>query len=256
MRTGIICICKNEDNYIDEWVNYHLALGFDKIIIAENDDVKRLTFDNPKVVVEDFSRIESVQRKAYTALFEKYKKEFDWLLFIDCDEFLVLDGYATVADFLEGFDCEIIRISEKHFTDNDELDVIDGNYNVFDRFKTPANVPSLDTYCKSFINTKVELNGRLVRGHSIYDETMDVVNALGEPCEADRRTKKIVFERCWINHYPTKTIGEYIKQKYKRGGPNKNPHRYANWQNYFFRTNKKTDEKIEYAKKLINELSN
>ena len=57
-----------------------------------------------------------------------------------------------------------------------------------------------------------------------------------------------------MNHYPTKTIGEYIRQKYNRGGPNGNPKRYDNWENYFFRTNRKTQEKIDYANKLINEI--
>lgn len=29
MKTAIVCIAKNEDNYIDEWLKYHAKLGFD-----------------------------------------------------------------------------------------------------------------------------------------------------------------------------------------------------------------------------------
>ena len=36
MKIALVCIAKNEDDYIEEWVNYHLKLGFSKIFIYEN----------------------------------------------------------------------------------------------------------------------------------------------------------------------------------------------------------------------------
>lgn len=33
MKTALVCIAKNEDNYIDEWIEYHLMLGFDRIFV-------------------------------------------------------------------------------------------------------------------------------------------------------------------------------------------------------------------------------
>ena len=36
MRTALVCIAKWEDT-IEEWCNYHLKLGFDKIFIYQND---------------------------------------------------------------------------------------------------------------------------------------------------------------------------------------------------------------------------
>ena len=37
MKVALVCIAKNEDNYIEEWVLYHKKLGFDRIFIYEND---------------------------------------------------------------------------------------------------------------------------------------------------------------------------------------------------------------------------
>ena len=37
MKIALVCIAKNEDNYIHEWINYHLKLEFDSIFIYEND---------------------------------------------------------------------------------------------------------------------------------------------------------------------------------------------------------------------------
>lgn len=257
MRVGIIAIAKNEELYIREWVEHHLKLGFDEIIIAENDDTLLLPgiIDNPKVTIVDYCGVEGVQPIAYTELYMKNRDRFDWLLFIDIDEFVMLDGYASIAEFLKDFDCDVVRLSCKHFSDGGMLDA-DGDYRVVERFTEPYYT-KLDTFVKSFIHTRVLPADKKIYGHGIYDKMLNAKNALGEECENnDQHTFHIVYERAWINHYPTKTIGEYIRQKYDRGGPNKNPKRYSNWEMYFFRTNKKTQEKIDYANKLINDLYN
>lgn len=258
MRVGIIAIAKNEQLYVREWVEHHLDLGFDAIILADNDDDFLLPgiIDYPAVIHENYCGIDKVQTKAYTELYEKYKEDYDWLLFIDIDEFVMIDNqYKGIKDFLQHFDCDEVRISSKHFSDNDALDTI-GDYRVVERFRDPYYT-SADTFVKSFINTRVELGDRNVYGHGIYDKDLDARNALGDPCEStNQHTQRIVHERCWLNHYPTKTIGEYIRQKYFRGGPNGNPGRYSKWESYFFRINRKTQEKLDYANKMIKEIEN
>lgn len=253
-KIAIIAIAKNENLYLREWIDWHLGLGFDNIMIGPNDDEFKPLITNPKVIYEDYSGVEKVQSLAYTELYIKYRKDFDWLLFIDIDEFVMLDEhYASVAEFLEGFDCDVVRLSEKHYSDGDMLDA-DGDYRVVERFTQPYYT-SADTFVKSFISTKIELGERKIYGHGIYDKTLDARNALGDACEnTNQHTTRIVYEKAWINHYPTKTIGEYIRQKYNRGGANGNPGRYTNWEKYFFRTNRMTQEKIAYANKLIKEL--
>lgn len=37
MRTALVCIAKNEDNYIDEWIDYHKLAGFDDVFVVQND---------------------------------------------------------------------------------------------------------------------------------------------------------------------------------------------------------------------------
>ena len=252
-KVGIIAIAKNENLYLREWFDWHLGLGFDHIIIGLNDDEFKPLITNPRVTYKDYSGIDKLQTLDYTEMYQEYRDQFDWLLFIDIDEFVMLDGFDTIQDFLSGFDCDEVRISSKHFSDGDMLDT-DGDYRVVDRFTQPYYT-SADTFVKSFINTRVELGERKVYGHGIYSKDLDARNTLGDPCEStNQHTSRIVHQVCWLNHYPTKTIGEYIRQKMFRGGPNGNPKRYSDWERYFFRTNRRTREKIEYANKLINEL--
>ena len=52
MNVALVCIAKNEDNYIEEWVNYHLKLGFDKIFIYQND--WRTSLENERVEKIEF----------------------------------------------------------------------------------------------------------------------------------------------------------------------------------------------------------
>ena len=252
LRVGIIAIAKNEDLYLEEWIEHHLGLGFETIIIGLNDDEFKPPVPNPKVIYEDYSGVEKVQSKAYTELYQKYQKDFDWLLFIDIDEFVMLES-GNIKDFMTGFDCDVVRLSCKHFSDGDMLDT-DGDYRVVERFVQPYYF-SGDTFCKSFINTRVELGNRKIYGHGIYDKSLDARNALNDPCENyNQHTSRIVHEIAWLNHYPTKTIGEYLRQKWKRGGANGNPGRYTDWEKYFFRSNRKTQEKIDYANKVIKEI--
>lgn len=255
MRVGIVAIAKGEDLYLKEWIDWHLGLGFSQIMIALNDDEFKPQVVNPKVIYEDYHGVESVQTIAYRKLYKKYQKDFDWILFIDIDEFLVLDGFSTVQDFLKDYDCDIVRLSCKHFTDGDMLDT-DGDYRVMERFTEPIAVDE-DRFVKSFINTRVSVKGRKICGHGIYVDDLEARDALGNRCDnVAHRLSYVLHERAWINHYRTKTIAEYIRQKYMRGGANRNPERYSNWESYFFRTNRKTQEKLDYANKLIKRLYN
>lgn len=257
MKIAIIAIAKCEEPYIKEWIDYHLDKGFSNIIIADNDDTLVLApYASDRVIIEDYTGVEGVQPKAYNQLFAKYRKDYDWIAFFDIDEFLVIEDGRSVTEFIDSLpqDVDMIRLNCKHFTDNDELDVIDGNYNVFDRFLTPVECDK-DRFYKSFVNTKIDMGKNRILGHGIYDSNLKSIGADGKPCEWKKKADKAFLEIAWFNHFRTKTIGEYIRQKYKRGGANFNPQRYSRWREYFRVTNNLTPEKIRYAYKTIREIT-
>ena len=37
IKVALVCIAKNEDNYIQEWITYNKLIGFDDIFIYQND---------------------------------------------------------------------------------------------------------------------------------------------------------------------------------------------------------------------------
>lgn len=41
-KTAILSLAKNENWYINDWVDYHVGLGFDRIFIYDNNDIENI----------------------------------------------------------------------------------------------------------------------------------------------------------------------------------------------------------------------
>ncbi len=91
---AIAAIIKNEGEYIEEWVKYHLLVGVERIYLYDNG-----SYDNTKDVLEPYIRGGSVvyttypgagmQFRAYNDAIRKHKNECEYIAFIDADEFLM-----------------------------------------------------------------------------------------------------------------------------------------------------------------------
>lgn len=262
MKCAICAIAKNENNYIKEWVEYHLRLGFAHIYIYDNNDVdgEKISevINNKNVTIIDYRGLKGMQTKSYTSCFNDYKHLYDFMLFIDIDEFLVFeDKNMNVSEFLslkQFSNQNVIRLNWMHFTDNNQLDIVNNDYSVFNRFK--ERIPyTKDCFGKSFVRTNVTPKGG-ISAHGYCPQNFDVpaVNALGKPCKNHGCvvSDKPLYKIAWVNHYRTKTIGEYIRQKYYRGDASVDyeNNRYNNL-TYFFDTNSRNKQKIEYANRLL-----
>jgi len=107
-KVGLCCIAKDEEPYIDEWVDYHLALGFNKIIVYDNSDLEELSQwgkeKGPNVEVVPLAGV-AKQIEAYRdcALKLLHQNEFKWAAFFDVDEFLILKQHHYVGSLLERY---------------------------------------------------------------------------------------------------------------------------------------------------------
>ena len=102
LRTCVVCIAKNEDRTIQEWLNYNIKLGFDRIFLYQNNWTCNIEMDGlTKFRIDGHKK----QQIAYNNwLSSKYRKDFDWAAIIDCDEFIVLHKHKSISDFLSEFD--------------------------------------------------------------------------------------------------------------------------------------------------------
>jgi hypothetical protein len=105
VTTFAICaIALGEDLYIEEWIRFHLYLGFDRVNIYDNSAngsvvMQQMSQKYARVIVKHLPALQ-MQLTAYDHCIHSYKKESVFAAFIDIDEFIVLRKAATIRDFM------------------------------------------------------------------------------------------------------------------------------------------------------------
>jgi hypothetical protein len=204
MKVALVCIAKNEDNYIQEWIDYNLKLGFDNIFIYQND--WRMSIDHPKVTKFEVDGINK-QRECYRHFIKNYNSEYDWAAFFDVDEFLVLKKHENIKEFIIDYnDFPGIGINWVLFGNNG-LTKVSGEYSLLKRFTKRQS--SINQHIKSI----VKLNSGLVMGiHNpntfIVDVNKNQFSGPFNPSGDDNIAQ--------INHYFCKTQEEF-QEKCDRG---------------------------------------
>lgn len=261
MKIAIITISKNNEKYLDEWITYHRDIGVDKIFFLDNNTVENdsqyniikkyniCEWINLRGKTTNSSSISSFQKTYFTELFNEYKSEYDWFLFIDVDEFLYTD--MPVKTFLSQkcFENAVeILLNWKCFDDNN-LCYYEAKP-VQERFTRPyfnttcysQNFPE-NEICKCFLSNKAEIISHNI--HTVTIKTGKIKNALGEEIKENWRQTPIIHKIAYIKHYETKTIEEYIECRILSKKCNKQE--ILNRIKWFFNVNTHTPEKDRIA---------
>ena len=108
MKTAICVIIKDEHDYLKEWIDHHLNLGIDEIFLYEDYGSKshlnivkpygdRVHLNSIDIIFNSSDPDKNVintgernQIQLFNYFPQMYKDEFDWVLFNDLDEFLIL----------------------------------------------------------------------------------------------------------------------------------------------------------------------
>jgi len=208
MKIALVCIAKNEDNYIKEWVDYHKKLGFDDIFIFENNWSSDL--EDEKVITIKFNG-EVKQVSAYNTFIDRFKYDYDWAAFIDVDEFIVLKKHKNIKDFIKDYeDVEYgIAVNWVLFGNNGHDDIADDNYSVLERFTKRQE--GVNQHTKTILKLKYE-NIKMVDPHHpntiLYDTNFNKVTSALNP--------NGTIDVIQLNHYFCKTLKEF-KEKIERG---------------------------------------
>jgi hypothetical protein len=105
-HSAALCgFAKDEELYFDEWVDYHLGLGFESVIVYDNSDEFYLQGWNEKrpgrnIIIKHLPGTYQ-QRNAYNDfVYNHTQNKHTWTGFFDVDEFLVLKKHNHVVTFL------------------------------------------------------------------------------------------------------------------------------------------------------------
>jgi glycosyltransferase involved in cell wall biosynthesis len=227
MRTSTLCaIVKNEGPYLLEWIAYHKSLGFDNILIYDNDST-----DGSNVVLNRLAELgvvqvvkwpttndASPQISAYNDAVLKAKTE--WICFLDADEFLNLHCDANLNKFLDRWAAEVsaVAINWRVF----------GSGGLKHRQKTTviesfplASVGHhhLNRHCKTFARVDAIDKMHIHRCFLRYGRYVD---ADGIDVEIERMgfTPSVKHSVVQINHYIVKSYEEFLEKR-MRGNANR-----------------------------------
>ena len=111
MKTAICMVVRDEARDIQEWIAFHALAGFDSQIIFDNGSTDgtaaliKAAARHYDIRFHDWTeRSATSQVQAYQAACAAYQLEFDWIAFLDSDEFLVTPNGEAVNIFLAQFD--------------------------------------------------------------------------------------------------------------------------------------------------------
>ena len=107
MANAVCVYVRNEQDDILEWIIYNTVIGFDTVIVMDNLSDDNTVAQARRAQAHFDVRIESwpdtsahAQRKCYDHVLQTYGPEFEWIAFIDSDEFIVPVQHGSVPAFL------------------------------------------------------------------------------------------------------------------------------------------------------------
>ena len=258
---GICTICKNENLYLKEFATYYQKLGIKKIIIYDNNDIDG---EKPEEVLQHFIKsnfveiidirgFNSAQLPSYNHCYEKYRNQFDYITFLDFDEFIIIQNNKSINDYLydSKFDkCESILLNWEMNGDNDLIKY--DNRTMIERFTKPVEKWNKG---KSIVRTNID-NLLIISVHNVGVNVNNFCDSNGNkiiPPNYLDFTSPLEPES-YIKHFYTKTAEEFCTKILKGGGNiNSNHPRYKNVLqmriNSFKKFNKMTNEKLDIIKK-------
>lgn len=257
----LLCsIGKEENLYAKEFVEYYLELGFDKIIILDNNDLDGERFDNiirpfienKKVEIKDLRGLKQIQLPAFNYCYMKYKYLYDWIAFFDFDEFLYIKNNTNIKNYLYAnkFNkCQQILFNWYIYNDNNLLKY--DNRTMIKRF---TNLKYYPWRTKFIIRGNLE---NIIIISTSFAINANHCNSKGEfifPKSFNIPTKEY-FPLAYLKHFYTKTAEEYCykrKRGYAQTSSRQNQKLSENEFNEFFAYNERTSEKIKILEKCNN----
>jgi hypothetical protein len=211
----IVCIAKKEQDYIEEFVKYHLALGFKYIYLYDNEDeptyenLLREYSDQIKVIHLPFNNYsKGVQYIALNDFIKKYLfniRHITHVAHIDIDEFIVLKKHDNICEFINEYivkDCQGIAMNWRFFGSNGRIEK--SNEPVTKRFtmcQREGNVHIKTLFKKDHFLSFV--NCHFIKLSSGYVKTTKKVITQGP------FNDNIDFDVIQLNHYKCKTLPEF-----------------------------------------------
>ena len=218
MKKYYISICllaKNENDYINEWLQWHINLGVEHFYIYDNDSsipiINSINSDYlPYCTITDFPSASRwhVQKEAYQHCLDNFKQDNEWIAFIDGDEFInVVEKNQTLHNLLKEFEqYDALYVKWVYHNANGQL--YKNDQPVRERFKKTVDIDKFNgrSFGKSIVRVnKVRTMNAHCPGIAIF---YNIVNEQHQRIEYEF-SENMTENRIIIEHYYTKSLEEW-----------------------------------------------
>jgi hypothetical protein len=218
---SLLAYMKNEGDYLPEWIEYHLLVGFQYFWLVDNGST-----DNSTAVLRPYFLMgivnvttfleEHGQSRAYNMMLPFTREQTFWLAIIDIDEFLVPLRTHSVSAVLHDLENEVgIRVHWVRYGSNGQRERKPGL--VIERFRDhTAYDDPVNQYTKNIVNPRMT-------------EWIGVHRARYTTGLQTWESKPQVYDFFRVNHYFTKSYEEWLIKTKRGKGQSKWPYKVKGW---------------------------
>ena len=227
-KVAIILFVKDEADEIVWWIAWHLRIGIDTIIIYDD-----YSTDGTWEIINAASCIGDVrcfrasdglhfqhrQGATYMRALDTYRSEFEWMGFLDADEYLDLRLHQNVHDFLGDYsDANAVAINWCCYGSNNHI--IKPGPNVFEHYtRHSTEAYKENNYVKSFVRPSktrshyLNTHNYAVEGRYVLPDNSEI--SWEEP-HRQRSTRTADWTRALIRHYVIRSVEHYVEKVKRR----------------------------------------
>lgn len=230
-KVAICAIFRNEAKYLKEWIEYHNVVGVEHFYLYNNfseDDYKTVLkkyIEDGIVTLIEWPKQQG-QMSAYNDCIQNYKNESTWIGFIDIDEFVCPILENNIYSMLKHFEKNrpVVVFYWKMFCSSGKINRNEKNL-VIEDFTVCWNKNTDGG--KFFFNTNYDFNFEYRKNNSMHiwygkfkNIVLPAVNIFNKPMLFGINNQYGHYSNetipIQINHYFTKSYGEYL-EKVSRG---------------------------------------
>lgn len=215
---SICIIFKDENEYLQEWLEWHVKQGVEHFYIYDNgskEPVINYIDDEYKSCCSIIDAIGKTQKEVYDEYLKNFEEESEWTAFIDTDEFIRPINNKSIVEFLEKFSENTDVIVMKWLIYGANGLKAKDNRKVRERFLTPVN-----TYPEGLPMTKCIIKNENVKCMEAHFPVLgynklNIVNEYGQKVLSPW-DKNVSSDLIVVDHYFTRSLEEW-KEKINRG---------------------------------------
>lgn len=228
-KIALVLFVKDEAYDLPGWIAWHLSSGFDSLIIYEDGssdltkeviDAAANHFDVRRRPVPRALHFQHRQQSVYLDAAETLRNEFDWIGFIDADEYVYLPHHGDAHDFFASFDQNVGAVALNWCCYGSGWHVLKPGPNVPEQYEYRSNPDYFENLTvKSFVRAR--------RMHLQYNDPHrfevegEIVNPFGQPVtwhptERHRTAEAPDWSNGMILHYAIRSAEHYIEKVKRR----------------------------------------